>query len=134
MSCFGTKVSYHAGKVIEDFPSSVVIYFGNMQLQDGKWVKGERLGGLSLRPAPPPLTPGSPISINSIGRDELQRRGLPRGLAESVAAESPYRDRADLRSRMQARYSALDRPVNLNRIYWSLMLEFISANNLSFEG
>jgi hypothetical protein len=124
--------SFHTGKILEDFPSLVTVDYGSMRFADGKWVEAERIDGLTLRPAAPPLKAGGKISINTLGRDALVKKGLPFRLAEAVAAEAPYVDPAELRSKMKAYYANLDRPVDFNQEYWPTLRSFIADNDLIF--
>ncbi|CUI07382.1 Histone protein [Janthinobacterium sp. CG23_2] len=128
---YRVNVSFYSGKIVEDFPSAVTVEYGSMRYESNKWVEGDRLGGLPLRPAQPSLD-GKAVSINTLGRDALFKMGLPFRLAESIAAEAPYADAVDLRTKMDARYSNLARPVNFNTEYWSTVKSFISDKGLIF--
>jgi hypothetical protein len=128
---YKVDVQFHRGDVLENFPSSVLVDYGAMRFQDGKWVEADRIGGLPLRPSPPPLK-GAGLNINSLGRDALMSLGLAFGLAEAVAAEGPYADAAELRSKLKVRYENLSRPVDFNQLYWPTLRDFIKNNNITF--
>jgi hypothetical protein len=127
-------VNFYSGAVVENFPSNVDVEYGAMRFDDQnkKWTRDAKIGGLSLTPDRPPLKSTSKISINTLGRDALYKMGLPFGLAESIAAESPYDDQADLRAKMKARYGNLDRPVDFNQVHWPTVRQFISEHDLTF--
>ena len=129
---YRVRVAFYSGELLEDFPSSVDVEYGSMRNADGKWVEGDKIGGLPLRPSAPPLKSTSRISINTLGRDALNKLGLPFGLAESIAAEAPYADQAELRSKMKTRYANLDRPVDFNSKHWPAVRAFIRENKLTF--
>jgi hypothetical protein len=129
---YRVNVGFYSGKVLENFPSSVNVEYGSMRYADGKWLEGDKIGGLPLRPSAPPLKSTSKININTLGRDAMYKMGLMFGLAESIADEAPYADQAELRSKMKARYGNLSRPVDFNREYWPTVRAFIRDNDLTF--
>jgi hypothetical protein len=81
------KVTYHQGDILEDFPADITITCGSLRFDKGKWVRAEDFPPYYRQFDPPPLEPGAPHDINTLGRPTLEDKGVPDRFARAIVGE-----------------------------------------------